>query len=301
MAAVLAGSGWPADGDRGHSGSGPTVLRITLGAQLRRLREAKGISRAAAGHLIRGSESKISRLELGRSPFKERDVADLLTFYGVTDAEERAALLDLVKQANNPGWWHKYSDVLPPWLNAYLGLEEGASVIRGYEEHAVPPLLQTAEYAKAYLTLANPGAPPLEIDRRVDLLRERQRILSAAEGPAVWTVIDESALRRPTVGRETMRGQLRHLMEMGQRPTVTVQVLPYGAEAHALVGHSFTILRFGEPDLPDLVYLEQLNSALYIDKREDVDLYTNAMEILCAQALPPWTTAELLRELHDLL
>ncbi|KAA9379176.1 helix-turn-helix domain-containing protein [Microbispora cellulosiformans] len=301
MAAVLAGSGWPADGNPGQSGSGPAVLRITLGTQLRRLREAKGISRSEAGHLIRGSESKISRLELGRSPFKERDVADLLTLYGVTDAEERAAFLDLVKQANNPGWWHKYSDVLSPWLNAYLGLEAGASVIRSYESQAVPALLQTEDYARAYMRLAHPDASAWEINRRVEVRRERQRILTAAEKPTLWTVIDEAAVRRPIGGPEVLRGQLRHLIEMGQRTNVSVQVLPYDAAAHALVGPPFTMLRFAEPDLPDLVYLEQLNSALYLDKREDVDLYTRVMETLCVEARPGRESVDLLRELHDLL
>ncbi|GAA4198589.1 helix-turn-helix domain-containing protein [Microbispora amethystogenes] len=301
MAAVLAGSGWPADGNPGQSGSGPTVLRITLGSQLRRLREAKGISRSEAGHLIRGSESKISRLELGRSPFKERDVADLLTLYGVTDAEERAAFLGLVKQANNPGWWHKYSDVLPPWLNVYLGLEAGASVIRTYEPHAVPALLQTEDYAQAHIRLAQPDAMPLEVKRRVEVRRERQRILAAAERPTLWTVIEESVLRRPVGGPEVMRGQLRHLIEMGQRDHVTVQILPYGAAGHALIGQAFTMLRFTEPDLPDLVYLEQLSSALYLDKREDLDIYTKVIERLCVEARPGHESVALLRELHDRL
>src|SRR5262250_3389371 len=127
-------------------GSGPTVLRILLGSQLRMLREVKGITREEAGYAIRASGSKISRMELGRVSFKERDVADLLALYGVTDGAERDALLDLALKANSPGWWHRYNDLLPGWFQVYVGLEDAATIIRTYEVQFVPGLLQTEDY-----------------------------------------------------------------------------------------------------------------------------------------------------------
>src|SRR5881398_275485 len=149
-------------------GSGPTVLRILLGAQLRRLREAKAITREDAGWEIRASGSKISRMELGRVSFKERDVTDLLKLYGV-DEDETATLVALAKQANSPGWWHKYGDVLPDWFQVYVGLEEAASLIRLYEVQFIPGLLQTADYARAVVRLGQPSATPEEVERRVGL------------------------------------------------------------------------------------------------------------------------------------
>src|SRR5881409_1612677 len=128
-----------------------TVRRMLVGAQLRRLREEKGITRAEAGYTIRASESKMSRLELGRVSFKERDIRDLLVLYGVEDPDQRDGLLALAKQANQPGWWHRYSDILPSWFESYVGLEETATLIRTYEGHLVPGLLQTEDYARAVM------------------------------------------------------------------------------------------------------------------------------------------------------
>src|SRR5436305_526778 len=160
----------------GGAAGGPTVLRILLGTQLRRLREAKGVTREDAGWEIRGSESKISRMELGRVGFKERDVADLLTLYGVHDPTERDALLNLARQANNPGWWHRYSDVLPTWFQSYLGLESSAALIRTYEVQFVPGLLQTPDYARAVIQLGHRRAPTDEVDRRVSVRMTRQEV-----------------------------------------------------------------------------------------------------------------------------
>ncbi|MFD0784812.1 Scr1 family TA system antitoxin-like transcriptional regulator, partial [Micromonospora azadirachtae] len=156
----------PADGG---PTTGPTVLRMLLGAQLRRLRESSGVTREGAGWEIRASESKISRMELGRVGFKERDVADLLSLYGVKDDEEREVLLKLARDANSPGWWHRYGDVLPSWFQSYLGLESAAALIRTYEVQFVPGLLQTPAYARAVVLLGHGTAAPDEIDRRVGL------------------------------------------------------------------------------------------------------------------------------------
>ncbi|MEV4202083.1 helix-turn-helix domain-containing protein [Micromonospora globbae] len=283
----------------GGSATGPTVLRMLLGAQLRRLREASGVTREGAGWEIRASESKISRMELGRVGFKERDVADLLTLYGVTDAEERETLLKLARDANSPGWWHRYGDVLPAWFQSYLGLEAAAVLIRTYEVQFVPGLLQTPAYARAVVLLGHGSAAPDEIDRRVALRMRRQELLRRAEPPQLWAVIDEAALRRPIGGPGVMRDQLTALIEATRSPNIRLQIIPFAAGGHAAAGGAFTILRFGDQDLPDIVYIEQLTSAIYLDKRDDLDHYALAMERLCVEAEPPERTPDLLARLRD--
>ncbi|MCW3820324.1 helix-turn-helix domain-containing protein [Micromonospora sp. DR5-3] len=286
----------PAGGD---PASGPTVLRMLLGAQLRRLREGAGVSRESAGWEIRSSESKISRMELGRVGFKERDVADLLTLYGVTAADEREALLKLARDANSPGWWHRYGDVLPSWFQSYLGLEAAAVLIRTYEVQFVPGLLQTPEYARAVILLGHRGAPAEELDRRVSLRTKRQEVLRRDKPPQLWAVLDEAALRRPIGGPEVMRGQLDALIAATAEPHVQLQIVPFAAGGHAAASGAFSILRFGDQDLPDVVYIEQLTSAIYLDKRDDLDYYALAMERLCVEAAPPERTRELLAEIRD--
>lgn len=278
---------------------GPTVLRIALGAQLRRLRESRGITPHRAGETIRASHAKISRLELGRVGSKSRDVADLLTLYGVHDPGEREAILSLAAQANTPGWWHRYSDVLPPWFETYIGLEQAATVIRNYEPQFVPGLLQTPAYARAIIQLGHADVPPAELDRRVALRTTRQDVLTQPEPPVLWAILDETALRRPQGGAKVMREQVRHLIDMAEQPQVTLQVVPAHLGGYAAVGGPFTILRFPEPDLPDIVYLEQLTSALYLDKVEDVDHYIAVLSRLTLQAPSPSETVKRLAEILD--
>ncbi|WP_405147127.1 helix-turn-helix domain-containing protein [Sphaerisporangium sp. NBC_01403] len=281
--------------ERGSS----TVLRILLGSQLRRLRENRGITLEAAGHSIRASHSKISRMELGRVSFRARDVADLLTLYGVTEESDREGMLSLVAQANRPGWWHNYDDVLPNWFEAYVGLEEAATRIRSYEVQFIPGLLQTEEYARAVVLLGHPDGTEEEIQRRVDLRMARQKLLGRPSAPHLWAVIDEAVLRRPLGGVEVMRGQIRHLMDVIASPNVTVQVMPFSAGGHAAAGGPFSILRFSERDLPDVVYLEQLTSAIYLDKRDDLDRYQAVMERLCIDAVPVSDTKRALTRILD--
>jgi hypothetical protein len=276
---------------------GPTIVRIVLGTQLRRLREGLGISREAAGDAIRGSHAKISRLELGRVGAKERDVSDLLTLYGIADPEEREQLLVLARHANTPGWWQKYSDVMSPWFDRLIGLEEAASVIRMYEVQFVPGLLQTDDYARAVMRLGHPRASRQEIDRRVELRRDRQAILTRPNGPRLWVVVDEAALQRPLGGAEVMREQIAHLLWATKQPNITVQIAPFAIGGLAAAGGPVTILRFLEPDLPDIVYLEQLTSSLYLEKREEVENYMVVMDRLCASAEPPARTVEFLERL----
>ena len=276
---------------------GPTVLRMMLGNQLHRLREAAGVTPDEAGYEIRASRSKINRMENGRVGFKARDVADLLTRYGITDEQERASMLSLARQANTPGWWSKYDDVLADWFEAYLGLEAAASVIRTFELQFVHGLFQTEAYARAVTLLGHKAAPAEEIDRRVSLRLKRQDLLTSPEPPRVWSVIDEAALRRPVGGRSVMHGQLRHLTQVAELPRVTIQVVPFGSGAHAAASTSFSILRFAERELPDVVYIELLTTALYLEKHQDVDHYMEVMDHLSTQALTPDRTTRFLNEI----
>ncbi|MFI7132457.1 helix-turn-helix domain-containing protein [Nonomuraea sp. NPDC050153] len=278
-----------------HSPGSPTVLRILLGTQLRRLRTEKGISREDAGYSIRASHAKISRLELGQVSFKQRDVADLLTLYGVTDPAEREPLLVLAKQANAPGWWHKYGDVLPNWFEVYIGLEGAASSIRTYENQFMPGLLQTPDYARAVIELAHETAPRAELDRRVAVRTTRQNRLGS--GLTVWAVIDEAVVRRTLGSPEIMRAQLAHLLDLTAERNVTVQLMPFDRGGHAAAGGPFSILRFPEPELPDVVYMEQLTSALYLDKSADSDNYMEVMDRLSIQAEEPKETRRFLERL----
>lgn len=278
----------------GETATGPTVLRMLLGAQLRRLREANGVSRETAGWEIRASESKISRMELGRVGFKERDVADLLTLYGVHDDGERAVLLGLARDANEPGWWHRYGDILPQWFQSYLGLEAASSLIRTYEVQFVPGLLQSRDYARAVVLLGHRAASQEEVERRVNLRMARQQLLTRPDAPQLWAVVDEAALRRPIGGPKVMWGQINALIEATSLPNVRLQVMPFASGGHAAAGGAFSILRFPDRDLPDVVYIEQLTSALYLDKRDDVDHYAAAMEQVCVEAEPPARTPEIL-------
>ena len=263
------------------------MLRILLGSQLRTLREANGITRDEAGYTIRASGSKISRMELGRVGFKSRDVADLLTLYGVTADAERESLMALVEEANAPGWWHRYGEVLPNWFQSYVGLEASASLIRCYEVQFIPGLLQTEAYARAVILLGHGTMAADEVNQRVDLRMERQRILTRPGPVRLWAVVDEAALRRPIGGREVMRAQMEYLLTVTKSPSVTLQIIPFAAGGHSAAGGAFSVLRFADPLMPDVVYTEQLTGALYLDRRDDVDRYLEAMERLCVDADPP--------------
>jgi transcriptional regulator with XRE-family HTH domain len=274
-----------------------TARRMLVGARLRRLREEKRISREEAGYTIRASESKMSRVELGRVAFKERDVGDLLMLYGLTDPEQRDQVLALVREANHPGWWREYEDVLPGWFNNYVGLEEAAVGIRTYEIQFVPGLLQTEGYARAVIGSGLPPPTGQELDRTVALRRARQQVLTRPTPPHVWVVVDEAALRRPVGTAATTSGQIMHLLEVAELPNVALQILPLRRQSHAAGGGAFTILRFGEPELPDVVYVEQLVSALYLDKAEHVERYTEVMNRLSVESLTPQESNGFLKQL----
>jgi transcriptional regulator with XRE-family HTH domain len=273
-----------------------TVLRMLLGAQLRRLREAADISADKAGYEIRASRSKISRIETGRVGLKIRDIEDLLTLYGVTDPHERSQILDLARQSSTPDWWTKYGDLLPGWFESYLGLESAAETIRGFQVQFIPGLFQTEDYARAVTRLGHQTAAPEEIERRVTLRLQRQELITRPTPPRVWMIMDEAVLRRAYGGAEVMCAQLRHLLAMARLPHVTLQVVPFAHGGHAAASGSFSILRFAERDLPDIVYIEQLTSAIYLDQRPDVEHYLEVVHQLSGEALTPAETENFIEQ-----
>jgi transcriptional regulator with XRE-family HTH domain len=280
-----------ASGD--EQGTGPTVRRMILGTQLRRLRERAGLGRSEAGDSIRASDSKISRLELGRVGFKERDVNDLLTLYGVTDAEEREQLLQLVKQTNTPGWWHRYSDLMPKWFEDYVGLEEAASRIRIYELQFVPGLLQTEDYARALVSHGDPKMVTDAVERRVALRMRRQKLLVGPESPRLWAVIDESVLYRPIGGLKVLKAQIDQLLELTALSHIALQVVPYSVSGYHAEG-AFTLLSFAEPELPNIAYIEHLSGALYLEKLDEIETYSRALDQLAVVGETPEVTRQLL-------
>jgi hypothetical protein len=281
----------------GEPGSGPTVRRIILGTQLRRLREAAGYSRSDAGYTIRASESKMRRLETGQVGFKERDVADLLTLYGVISDIERQQFLELVQQSNQQGWWHPYTDVIPKWFEDYVGLEEAASRIQTYELMFVPGLLQTEDYARAVAGHGDPKPPATEVERRVELRRQRQKILIGPKAPKLWAIIDEAVLHRPLGGERVLRDQIGHLIEMTAQPNISVQVVPYHKSGSAAES-AFSLLRFAEPELPNIAYVEHVGGALYAEKFEEIELYGRVMDKLAVSAETPDASRQLLSKLR---
>jgi hypothetical protein len=269
----------------GSSVGDPTVLKILLGAQLRRLRETAGVTRDDAGYHIRASGSKISRLELGRVSFKERDVSDLLDLYHVAGEQKD----QLVQQ--------KYREVVPDWFQVYVGLEEAATLIRVYEVQFVPGLLQTEEYARAVVMQGSPGLSPDEVDNRVNVRLGRQRLFAKENAPRLWAIVDEAALRRPMGGRDVLAGQIKRLMEAVGEPNITLQVMPFKYGGHGAEGGAFTIMRFPEADLPDMVYMEYLTGAHYIDKPDEVEVYAAVMERLSVAGTSPEKTRDILADI----
>ena len=295
MNTEVPGGGQPDPGVEDPSAGG-IVLRMMLGAQLRRLREAADVTADQAGYAIRGSRSKISRMETGRVRFKTRDLTDLLTLYGVTDEEARSRFLSLARQSAQPDWWTEYSDILPDWLENYLGLESAAATIRSFDIQFVQGLFQTEDYARAVTRLGHKTAPAAEIERRVRLRVKRQDLLARVNPPRIWSVMDEAVLRRPVGGLAVMRAQLRHLIEAAQMPQVTFQVVPFARGGHAGAGGSFTVLRFEEQDLPDVVYIEQLTGASYLEQRPDVEHYLEVLDELSGEALTPAATTRFIEQ-----
>jgi transcriptional regulator with XRE-family HTH domain len=250
--------------------AGPTVLRLLLGSRLRRLREDAEISPEQAGQVIRASPSKISRMELGRSSFKRRDVVDLLDLYGLAEDGQVETMLELVRRSNAPPWWQDYADVVPEGFGEFLDMEQAASLIRGYSSHHVPELLQTPDYARALIDQSHPDGTAAENRKRLELRMRRQELLLRDE-PRLWVIVDEAALLRRVGDSGIMRHQLLHLRELAEARTHTLQIKPLSSGACPANGAPIALLRFPEDELRDVVYLEQLTGGHFLNKPSEFD------------------------------
>ncbi|MFJ3225005.1 helix-turn-helix domain-containing protein [Streptomyces sp. NPDC086783] len=278
-------------------GSAPTVLRMVLGKRLRHLREQAGVSFEDAARAIEVTPLTVRRIEKAEVGLRIPYVKELLRAYGVPEAELEDFLI-LAREANRPGWWHKYRDVLPEWFSAYVSLESEASVIRLYEPHYVPGLLQTREYATALLHVGFPNEPPEDIARRVALRVRRQDLLAKPDAPALWAILDETVLRRPVGGAAVMRAQIDRLAEALDMPKVRIQIMRFGAGAHPGAFGPFHYFRFGFSELPDVVYTESLAGAVYVDQPADVVTCLEVLDRMSVQAEPVTRTRDILAELR---
>ncbi|MGV9993772.1 helix-turn-helix domain-containing protein [Streptomyces sp. NPDC003374] len=270
---------------------------MVLGKRLKQLREQAGVSFEEAARALEVTPLTVRRIEKAEVGLRIPYVRELLRTYGVPAAETED-FLALAREANRPGWWYKYRDVLPEWFKAYVSLESEASVIRLYEPHYVPGLLQTPDYAAALMRVGFPNESKDEIDRRVDLRLRRQELLAKPEAPAVWAIVDETVLRRPVGGREVMRAQIDRLAEALEMPKVRIQVMRFSVGAHPGAYGPFHHFRFGFSELPDIVYTENLAGSVYYDRPEDVVAYLEVLDRMSVQAEPVARTREILSELR---
>jgi transcriptional regulator with XRE-family HTH domain len=276
-------------------GSGPTVRRRQLMAELKRLREAAKLTQEDVAERLDWHPTKVMRIETGRTSPHPNDVRLLLDLYGVTDRDQASALVKLAKDAKQRGWWYSYRDVLLNRYEFFIGLEWEASSIRDFELAMIPGLLQTEDYARALITSGPLRLDRDDVQRRVEVRMTRQRALARQNGPRLWAILDEAAIRRVVGGAAVMRAQLDHLAEANEQDNITVQVVPYGAGAHPGQLGPFIILEFAQPAEPAVVYMETVGGNLYVDKTEEVRLYTAAFERLHAAALSPSETTAMLR------
>ncbi|WP_055619315.1 helix-turn-helix transcriptional regulator [Streptomyces sp. JHA19] len=278
----------------------PTVGQVVLGKRLQELREAAGLTRDEAARALRVAAATVRRMETAEVALKIPYVQVLLETYGVPD-DETAAFLSLAEEANAPGWWQRFHDVLPDWFSLYVSLEGAARIIRSYEPHFVPGLLQTEAYARDVMmngTLAQKG--PEAVERHVSLRMERQRLLERPDPPHLWVIMDETVLRRP-VGdtSEVMRDQVDKLLEFAERDRVTLQIAEFASGPHPGTYAPFSLFRFAEPELPDMVTTEYLSGALYLDSREEVAAHLEVLDHMSTGAASAERTKKLLREFRE--
>ncbi|MCZ4603878.1 helix-turn-helix transcriptional regulator [Streptomyces sp. Lzd4kr] len=277
----------------------PTVGQVVLGKRLQELREASGLGREEAARALRVAAATVRRMETAEVALKIPYVQVLLETYGVPE-DEAEAFVSLAEEANQPGWWQRYHDVLPDWFSLYVSLEGAARIVRSYEPHFVPGLLQTEEYARAVLRAGTIGQTgPETIERHVSLRMERQRLLERQDPPHLWVIMDETVLLRPVSGGEVMREQLDKLLEFAERDRVTLQIAEFAPGPHPGTYAPFTLFRFAEPELPDMVYTEYLSGALYLDSRKEVAAHLEVLDHMSTAAASAERTKKILRERRE--
>ncbi|WP_432192134.1 helix-turn-helix domain-containing protein [Streptomyces sp. bgisy027] len=277
----------------------PTVGQVVLGKRLQELREASGLGREEAARALRVTAATVRRMETAEVALKIPYVQVLLETYGVPE-DEAQAFVSLAEEANQPGWWQRFHDVLPDWFSLYVSLEGAARIVRSYEPHFVPGLLQTEEYARAVLRAGTIGQTgPETIERHVSLRMERQRLLERQDPPHLWVIMDETVLLRPVSGGEVMRDQLDKLLEFAERDRVTLQIAEFASGPHPGTYAPFTLFRFAEPELPDMVYTEYLSGALYLDSRKEVAAHLEVLDHMSTAAASAERTRKLLRERRE--
>lgn len=278
--------------------SAPTVGQVVLGRRLQDLRERAGLKREEAARILRVAPATVRRMEMAEVALKIPYLQLLLKSYGVAD-DEADAFVTLAEEANKPGWWQRFHDILPGWFSMYVSLEGAASLIRSYEPHFVPGLLQTEEYARGVMRSGAIGQTrPEDIERYVALRMERQSLLTRKDAPRVWIVMDETALRRPVGGSDVMREQIDKLLDAVELPHVTLQIAPFAAGPHPGTYGPFVLFRFAMAELPDMVYSEYLTGAVYLDARTEVATHLEVMDRMAAQAATAHRTKEILRDLR---
>ncbi|POX61833.1 transcriptional regulator [Streptomyces sp. Ru62] len=278
--------------------SAPTVGQVVLGRRLLDLRERAGLKREEAARVLRVAPATVRRMETAEVSLKIPYLQLLLKAYGVPD-DEAEVFVQLAEEANKPGWWQRFHDILPGWFSMYVSLEGAASLIRSYEPHFVPGLLQTEDYARGVLKSGAVGqTSPEDIERHVALRMQRQQLLTRPDAPRFWVVMDETALRRPVGDPEVMRAQIDKLLQATKLPHVTLQVAPFANGPHPGTYGPFVLFRFAMSELPDMVYSEYLTGAVYLDARTEVATHLEVMDRMAAQAATAQRTKEILRDLR---
>ncbi|HEY6424921.1 MAG TPA: helix-turn-helix transcriptional regulator [Pseudonocardiaceae bacterium] len=267
--------------------NGPTVYRLQLGRELRRLREAAGLSRDDAAAELECGVSKISKIEAGKATMRPAEVRALLDRYGVTERDE---VLRLARDARR-----RSTVRVPDWAKTYVGMEADAAEIRTYQTELIPGLLQTEAYARVVTQAADPTRDPREVERLVAARIERQQRLGAADAPLIWAILNEAVIRRQVGDKEITGRQLEHLVAMNTDPNITIQVLPFSAGAHPAMGSSFVHLRLADPPDGETVYLEDLASADYLGRPAQIASYVAVFGMLAHAALDPTASSLLIK------
>jgi transcriptional regulator with XRE-family HTH domain len=263
----------------------PTVRLRRLAGELRNLRQAAGLTREDAAEQTNINSATLYRIETAKARPQRRTLLTLLDKYGVTDPARRTALVELSKQATQLGWLQAYESELPEEYTAYISFESEARSVRNYESLFVPGLLQTEGYTRAVVTASLPYASAEEIQQRVETRAQRQVSITKTDPLKLWAIVDEAVLHREVGGVEVMTDQLRHLLDMTRQSHVTFQVLPYRVGAHPGMHGAFAVMDFPDAADPDLVYVENMAGALYLEKEADVRRYTEMFDQLRAAAL----------------